>query len=107
MSIFNIDSLSDRSLISQFILEKRGHGLCLSREEDQLVCRWLKDSGSPDILLSLLDELIPEHSQGKRPLPLHVFNKKITERLTLMKQRNRIPLNPDAKGLAQQQNPGD
>lgn len=84
MGFMDVDQLSSSELISQFILERQGRGLCLPYKELTLVQSWLEASNHDvDRLLLILSDLIPEKERAinERPLPLKVYHKKIIERL--------------------------
>ncbi|NRA45837.1 MAG: hypothetical protein HRU09_12845 [Oligoflexales bacterium] len=84
MGYMDLDQLSSNELVSQFILERQGRGLCLPYKDLSLVQTWLQASNHDvNRLLLILSDLIPEKAKAlnERPLPLKVYHKRILERL--------------------------
>lgn len=86
MSFYDLNKLSERELIAQFILESRGSCAFLSYADCQVIESWLKAArGDTELILFLLNEEFQkaEKIRRKKTLSLKFLEKKI-----LLKVRN-------------------
>lgn len=51
-------------LLSGYILEFKGHGNFLSREEEEVLICWLNSSSELDIILRVVDDEVPKLFRG-------------------------------------------
>jgi|GEM_PF-6448625 len=57
MSFYDLNKLSERELIGQFILESRGIGAFLSYTDCQIIEKWIRAAnGNTDLILFLLSK---------------------------------------------------
>lgn len=61
MSLLDVDQLSPLDLVTQYILEVRGRGHFVTREESSLIQTWLEIAGNqPEILILVLEGILPD-----------------------------------------------
>lgn len=66
MSIMDLDSLSPVALVTQFIVEKRGKGHFVTRDEMTLIQGWLEHAqGNPDDVILVLEEILEKKIKQK------------------------------------------
>lgn len=61
MSFMDVDQLSPLDLITQYVLEVRGRGHFVTREESSVIQSWLDLAGNqPEIVILVLAEIFPD-----------------------------------------------
>lgn len=84
MSFYDLNKLSERELIAQFILEARGTGAFLSHTDCKIIEDWLfAAKGDSDLILFLLSEELAnaEEAGSKKSKNLKFLDKKIKLRI--------------------------
>lgn len=87
MSFASIESLSPADLVAQYILTKRGRGICLSVSDYECVEKWLELAGgeADPVLLILADLFRPGGSAKIKQLSLRTLDKQVSG---LLKERS-------------------
>ena len=88
MSFMNIDELSGKELIVQYVLQCKSQGLFLSAVEHKVIERWLSLVGHDyQSLLLILSEVLPSFFSKKtsKAAPLSFIDKKVA---TLIKEKS-------------------
>lgn len=87
MSFLDIDNLSPLDLVTQYILEVRGRGHFVTREESTLIQAWLEIAGNqPEIVILALESILPERlikarEANKKNVTMIGINKSVRKKL--------------------------
>ena len=87
MSFVDVDRLTPLALVSQYVVEARGSGHFLTREEVSLLSAWLDlCSGSAESLILVLEDILPERLEklrhdGKKKFSLMSLRRSLSKRL--------------------------
>ena len=76
-------------MICQYIAECRGGGHFLPYADHEIVEEWIHFAPSPEILLIVLSDILPEYFEQKRSVPrsLKGVHKKVLESIRLNQMR--------------------
>jgi hypothetical protein len=86
MSFYDLNKLSERELIGQFILESRGIGAFLSYTDCQIIENWIRAAkGDTDLILFLLSKKL---GKTKEESPTTYRSLKFFEKKILLEIRN-------------------
>ena len=87
MSFVDIDNLSPLDLVTQYVLEVRGRGHFITREESSLIQSWLDIAGNqPEIVILALEGILPERlakarEANKKNVSMAGINKSVRKKL--------------------------
>lgn len=87
MSLLDVDRLSPLDLVTQYILEIRGRGHFVTREESTLIQSWLELAGNrPEDLILILEEILPERldkakAANKKNVTMAGINRSVRKKL--------------------------
>ena len=88
MSFVDLNQLSPLALVSQYILEARGSGHFVTREESSILSHWIElSAGSADDLILLLEDIFAKRTNaanqgaGISKISLRSLNRIVVKRL--------------------------
>ena len=66
MSIVDLDTLSPKALVAQFVIECRGQGTFLQYDDYQIIDEWVGIAPDIDHLLLVLSDILPSYFSSQR-----------------------------------------
>lgn len=66
MSIIDLDNLSPKALVAQYVIECRGQGTFLQYDDYQIIDEWVGLAPDVDHLLLVLSDILPTYFSAKR-----------------------------------------
>ena len=66
MSIVDLDNLSPKALVAQFVIECRGQGTFLQYDDYQIIDEWVGIAPDIDHLLLVLSDILPSYFLSQR-----------------------------------------
>lgn len=88
MSLIDIEQLSPLALVTQYILETRGKGHFVTRDEAGLIQSWLNlANNEPEAVIVALEDILPKKvakaaASNKKAVSLTGLNRSVIKRLS-------------------------
>ncbi len=82
MTLINLDDLSPRELIAQYVIECRNKGHILPYDDYQVIDAWLSQGVTADQLLLILADILPEVYEAKASRSFPPSLKRVQSRVT-------------------------